>query len=41
VAKQEPKVNTQMTAVISKSGELKIVSAPEDSSDGESKLNTT
>jgi len=40
-AKQEPKANTQMTAVINKSGDLKIVSGPEDSSDAESKLNTT
>ncbi|KAL9980441.1 hypothetical protein ACROYT_G009033 [Oculina patagonica] len=40
-AKQEPKLNTQMTAVISKSGDLKIVSGPEDSSDAEGKLNTT
>lgn len=39
--KQEPKANTQMTAVISKSGDLKIVSGPEDSSDAESKLNST
>ena len=30
-----------MTAVISKSGDLKIVSGPEDSSDAESKLNST
>ncbi|CAH3016658.1 unnamed protein product [Porites evermanni] len=39
--KREPKANTQMTAVISKSGDLKIVSGPEDSSDAESKLNST
>ena len=33
--------SSQMTAVISKSGDLKIVSGPEDSSDAESKLNST
>lgn len=32
---------SQMTAVISNSGNLKIVSGPEDSSDAENKLNTT
>ena len=33
--------SSQMTAVISKSGDLKIVAGPEDSSDAESKLNST
>lgn len=33
--------SSQMTAVISKSGDLKIVPGPEDSSDAESKLNST
>lgn len=39
--KQESKVNTQMTAVITKSGDLKIISGPEDSSDAEGKLNSS
>lgn len=41
VAKQRSKSKSQMTAVISNSGNLTIVSGPEDSSDGENKLNTT
>lgn len=31
----------QMTAVITKSGDLKIISGPEDSSDAEGKLNSS
>ncbi|XP_015754781.1 PREDICTED: jouberin-like, partial [Acropora digitifera] len=41
VAKQQSKSKSQMTAVISNSGNLTIVSGPEDSSDAENKLNTT
>lgn len=40
-ARQEPKINKQMTAVITKSGDLRVVSGPEDNSDVENKLNTT